>query len=145
MNRELIAGRAHRDRRKAVSVRAIRFGAFELDPRARQLRKGGLRVKLEGKPLQVLELLLERAGELVTRREFRERLWPDCFVEFDRNINTAVNRLRKKLGDAPDNPRYIETRYRLGYRLVTPVGVSDVATQPAILADRGFPRLFDLV
>lgn len=128
-----------------LAVRAVRFGVFELDPRARELRKGGLRLKLKPKSLQVLELLLERAGGLVTRRELRERLWPDCFVEFDRNINTAVNRLRKKLGDAPDNPRYIETRYRLGYRFVAPVGVSEVATQPGRCSQtRGFSRLFDL-
>ncbi|MGO9269276.1 MAG: winged helix-turn-helix domain-containing protein [Terriglobia bacterium] len=115
-----------------ITVRAFRFGAFELDPRARELRKGGLRVKLEGKPLQVLELLLERPGELVTRKELRERLWPDSFVDFDRGINTAMNMLRKTLGDTPDNPRYIETRSRLGYRFVAAVGAVDVTTQPGL-------------
>jgi DNA-binding winged helix-turn-helix (wHTH) protein len=115
-----------------TAVRALRFGAFELDPRARELRKGGLRLKLEGKPLQVLELLLERAGELVTRKELRKRLWPDSFVDFDRGINTAMNRLRKTLGDTPDNPRYIETRSRLGYRFVAAVGAADVTTLPAL-------------
>jgi DNA-binding winged helix-turn-helix (wHTH) protein len=87
-----------------IAVRAVRFGVFELDLRARELRQGGLRLKLERKPFQVLELLLERAGELVTRKELRERLWPDSFVEFDRNINSAVNKLRKTLGDTRDSP-----------------------------------------
>lgn len=100
------------------------FGAFELDLRARELRKGGLRLKIEGKPFKVLELLVERAGEVVTRKELRERLWPDSFVEFDRNIYTAVNILRKALGDTTDPPRYIETRSRLGYRFVAPVAAN---------------------
>jgi DNA-binding winged helix-turn-helix (wHTH) protein len=108
-----------------MNGRAVRFGIFELDLRARELRKGGLGLKLDPKPLQVLELLLQRPGELVTRKELRETLWPDSFVQFDRSINTAVNKLRKVLGDRPDTPRYIETRSRLGYRFIAPVDTAD--------------------
>jgi DNA-binding winged helix-turn-helix (wHTH) protein len=112
-----------------MNGRAVRFGIFELDLRARELRKGGLGLKLDPKPLQLLEVLLQRAGELVTRKELRETLWPDSFVEFDRSINTAVNKLRKALGDQPDSPRYIETRSRLGYRFIAPVDTPDGAIQ----------------
>jgi len=120
-----------------MNGRAVRFGIFEFDLRARELRKGGLDLKLDPKPLQLLELLLQRAGELVTRKELRETLWPDSFVEFDRSINTAVNKLRKVLGDQPDSPRYIETRYRLGYRFIAPLDTADGAIehklQPALV------------
>ena len=120
-----------------MNGRAVRFGMFELDLRARELRKGGLGLKLDPKPLQLLELLLRRAGELVTRKELRETLWPDSFVEFDRSINTAVNKLRKVLGDRPESPRYIETRSRLGYRFIAPVDTADGAQQrlePALVS-----------
>lgn len=104
-----------------VSLPPIRFGNFELDLRTRELRRCGLRLKLEEKPFQLLELLVERADTLVTRKELRERLWPDTFVDFDRNTYTVINRLRKTLGDTMKAPRYIETRSRLGYRFVAPV------------------------
>jgi DNA-binding winged helix-turn-helix (wHTH) protein len=113
-----------------TSVEAVRFGDFELDFRRRELRKRGLHLKLETKQFQILELLVENSHRLVTRRELRERLWPDTFVEFDRGIYTAMNRLRKALGDKTDNPRYIQTRSRLGYRFVAPVTPADVWTQP---------------
>jgi DNA-binding winged helix-turn-helix (wHTH) protein len=109
----------------------VGFGVFELDLRARELRKGDLRLKLDGKPFKVLELLVERAGEVVTRKELLERLWPDSFVDFDRNIYSTVNRLRKMLGDTADPPRYIETRFRLGYRLVAPVA-ANAAGRPGL-------------
>ena len=117
-----------------ISVGAVRFGSFELDLRTRELRKGGLRLKLETKPFQVLELLIENADRLVTRKELRERLWPDSFVEFDRGIYTAMNRLRKALGDTVDSPRYIETRSRLGYRFVAPVSKADVTARSGLWA-----------
>ncbi|HEV2379359.1 MAG TPA: winged helix-turn-helix domain-containing protein [Terriglobia bacterium] len=116
------------------SVGAIRFGSFELDLRTREVRKGGLRLKLETKPFQVLELLVQNADRLVTRKELRERLWPDSFVEFDRGIYTAMNRLRKALGDTVDSPRYIETRSRLGYRFVAPVSKGDVTARSELWA-----------
>jgi TolB-like protein/DNA-binding winged helix-turn-helix (wHTH) protein/tetratricopeptide (TPR) repeat protein len=96
-----------------------RFSSFEVDFRAAELRKGGSRVRLSGQPLQVLEVLLERAGEAVTRDELRHRLWhADTFVDFEHNLNSAVKRLRAALGDAADNPRFIETVPRVGYRFV---------------------------
>src|SRR5690349_16916801 len=105
----------------SVSPRIIRFGVFEVDLKARELRKSGLRVKLQEKPFQILELLLERAGELVTRQEVAERLWPGVHVTFDRSLNTAVNGLRRALSDSPRNPRFLETRSGLGYRFIAQV------------------------
>lgn len=101
---------------------AVRFGPFEVDPEAGELRKRGLKLKIEGKPFQILAVLLERAGEVVTRKELRERLWsPDTYVVFDRNLNTAVNKLRQALGDSAVSPRFIETLPRRGYRFIAPV------------------------
>lgn len=105
----------------AAAARVVRFGIFEVDLQARELRKRGLRVKLQEKPFQILELLLERAGELVTRKEVAERLWPGVHVAYDRSLNTAVNVLRRALGDTPRNPRFLETRSGLGYRFIAPV------------------------
>jgi len=100
----------------------VRFGAFELDPVSGELLKHGRRLKLRDKPFQVLQALLERPQELVTRRELQERLWPgDTFVEFENGINNAMSRLRETLGDTADNPRFIETVPRRGYRFVAPV------------------------
>lgn len=101
--------------------RAFRFGIFEVDVQARELRRRGVAVKLQEKPFQILELLVERSGEVVTRKDLRQRLWPDTFVGFDRSLNTAVNSLRRALGDDPSNPRFLETRSRLGYRFIAPV------------------------
>jgi Tol biopolymer transport system component/DNA-binding winged helix-turn-helix (wHTH) protein len=96
----------------------VRFGAFEVDLRVRELRKNGKRVKLSGQPFEVLAILLETPGEIVTREVFQKRLWPaDTFVDFDHGLNTAVNRLRDVLGDSADNPRFVETVPRRGYRL----------------------------
>jgi TolB-like protein/DNA-binding winged helix-turn-helix (wHTH) protein/Tfp pilus assembly protein PilF len=100
----------------------IRFGAFELDPLSGELLKHGRRLKLRDKPFQVLQALLERPQELITRKELQERLWPaDTFVEFENGINNAISRLRETLGDNADNPRFIETVPRRGYRFVAPV------------------------
>ena len=115
------AGRAN----SALGV--AHFGAFEVNFLDRELRRNGLRVKLQEKPFQILEALLEKAGELVRREELREKLWPDTFVGFDRSINTAVTALRKTLDDSADNPRFIETRSGLGYRFVAPVRMGNVA------------------
>jgi eukaryotic-like serine/threonine-protein kinase len=99
-----------------------RFGCFEADLRAGELRKQGVRIRLEDQPFQILALLLERPGELVTREELTERLWPaQTFVDFDRRLNVAMAKLRAALGDSGDSPRYIETLYRRGYRFLVPV------------------------
>lgn len=105
--------------------RAFRFGIFELDLQARELRRRGVGVKLQEKPFQILEMLVERAGEVVPRKDLRQKLWPDTFVGFDRSLNTAVNSLRRALGDLPGNPRFLETRSRQGYRFIAPVEAID--------------------
>jgi cholera toxin transcriptional activator len=103
--------------------RIARFGVFELDLAAGQLRKNGAMLRLQEQPFQVLALLLERAGDVVTREELRQKLWPaDTFVDFDHSLNTAVNKLREALGDSASSPRYIETLARRGYRFIAPVG-----------------------
>src|SRR5215207_578770 len=98
------------------------FGVFEVDRRSGELRKGGVRVRLAAQPFQVLILLLERAGEVVTREELQRHVWPaDTFVDFDRGLNKAVNRLREALGDTAESPRFIETLPKRGYRFIAPV------------------------
>jgi len=111
--------------------RTVRFGAFEVDLQARELRKRGLRLKLQEKPFQILEMLLERPGEVVMRHELRKRLWPDTYVGFDRSLNTAINTLRRALGDSPGNPRFVETHSRRGYRFIAPLEMAEEAA-PAI-------------
>jgi serine/threonine protein kinase/DNA-binding winged helix-turn-helix (wHTH) protein/tetratricopeptide (TPR) repeat protein len=104
------------------SSRIARFGTFELDLRAGELRKHGLRIRLPEQSFQILAMLLEHPGELVTREEIQAKLWPhDTIVEFDHSINTAIKRLRDALGDAADNPRFVETLARRGYRFIAPV------------------------
>jgi cholera toxin transcriptional activator len=104
------------------SGRIVRFGVFELDLAAGELRKNGVKLRLQEQPFQVLALLLERAGDVVTREELRQKLWPaDTFVDFDHSLNTAVNKLRETLGDSASSPRYIETLSRRGYRFLAPV------------------------
>src|SRR5213080_3228334 len=106
-----------------------RFGTFEVDVRSGELRKKGVRLKLQEQPFQVLKALLERPGEVVTREELRSQNWPaDTFVDFDNSLNTAINKLREALGDSADNPRFIETLPRRGYRFIAPVtGVDGAA------------------
>src|SRR5215470_19033082 len=101
----------------------VRFEAFELDLRAGELRKDGTKpVRLSEQPFQILTMLLEHSGEVVSREEIRMRLWPnDTIVEFEHSISAAMNRLRQALGDSADNPRYIETLARRGYRLLVSV------------------------
>ena len=106
----------------ASKAKVARFGLFEADFKQRLLTRGGLRVKLQDQPFQVLALLLERPGEIVARDEIRQKLWPaDTYVEFDDGLNTAIKKLRSALGDAADNPRFIETLPRRGYRFLAPV------------------------
>ena len=104
------------------SPTVVRFGSFEVDLRSGELRKQGLKVRLQERPFQILTFLLENRGEVVTREELRKRLWPeDTFVDFDHSVNTAINKLRDALGDAAENPRFIETLPRHGYRFAAPV------------------------
>ena len=98
--------------------RLVRFGAFEADLRTGELRKDGVKLKFGGQPFQVLSILLERPGDVVTREELQKRLWPDTFVDVERNLNTAVNKIREVLGDSAESPRFIETLSRRGYRFI---------------------------
>ena len=108
--------------REIGAQRIVRFGAFEADLHARELRKYGHRIKVNEQPFRILELLLERPGRLVTREVLKQRLWPgDTYVDFDRSLNAAVNKLRGALGDSPRNPRFIETIPKRGYRFVATV------------------------
>lgn len=113
-----------------VAVRLLRFDTFELDLHAGELRKRGVRQRLQGQPIQVLTMLLQRAGELVTREELRNQLWPaDTFVDFDHSLHNAIARIREVLGDCADDPRYIETLPRRGYRFIG--RIEEVPSQPA--------------
>jgi cholera toxin transcriptional activator len=104
------------------NTKILRFGAFELDLSAGELRKGGVKLRLQEQPLQVLTVLLERPGEVVTRDELRQKLWPsDTFVDFDHSLNTAINKVREALGDSASSPRFVETLARRGYRFIAPV------------------------
>jgi cholera toxin transcriptional activator len=102
--------------------KTLRFGVFEVDMTAGELRKNGARIRLQEQPFQILAYLLDRTGEVVTREELRQQLWPaDTFVDFDHSLNTAVNKLREALCDSASSPRYVETLARRGYRFLAPV------------------------
>jgi Tol biopolymer transport system component/DNA-binding winged helix-turn-helix (wHTH) protein len=104
--------------------RVLRFGTFEVDVPAGELRKNGIKLKLQEQPLQVLCVLIEHSGEVVTREELRNRLWPaDTFVDFDHGLNAAIKRLRDALGDSAENPRFVETVTRRGYRFIGVPGI----------------------
>jgi Tol biopolymer transport system component/DNA-binding winged helix-turn-helix (wHTH) protein len=126
----------------AVSTpKVVRFGTYEVDLRSGELRKNGLKVRLTGQPFQILAILLERPGELVTREELQKRLWPgDTFVDFDRGLNAAVNRVREALGDSAENPRFVETLPRRGYRFIGqvegPPPASSTESQSAVDGQR---------
>ncbi len=109
-----------------LSTAQIRFGVFDVDLRAGELRRKGLQVKLQEQPFQVLAMLLEHVGEVVTREELQTKLWPaDTIVDFDHGLNKAINKIRKALGDSAENPRFIETVGRRGYRFIADVTVVD--------------------
>lgn len=113
----------------ATERKRVRFGPFEVDLASHELRYDGRKIKLQAMPFHVLAILLEHPGELVTREEFRQRLWPsDTFVDFEHSINTAVKKLREALEDDADQPRYIETLPKLGYRLIAPI--KEIAVEP---------------
>lgn len=106
----------------APAARVLRFDTFELDLRAGELHKRGVKLRLQGQPVQLLAILLQSAGNLVTREELRSQLWPaDTFVDFDHSLHNAIGRIREVLGDSPEIPRYIETLPRRGYRFIAPV------------------------
>jgi len=113
------------------SARRYRFGVFEADGSIGELRRQGVRIKLNAQPFQVLMLLLEKPGELLTREEISRELWPDgTFVDYEHGVNSAVNRIREALGDTAGNPRFVETLARRGYRFVAPV--ERIGVEPAV-------------
>jgi DNA-binding winged helix-turn-helix (wHTH) protein len=103
------------------SGKVVRFGPFELDVEKGELRRNGMRLRLQGQSLQILLVLLQSPGEVVSREALRERLWADTFVDFEHGLNTAVKKLRQVLGDNPENPVFIETVPRIGYRFIAVV------------------------
>src|SRR5882762_2878694 len=111
----------------------LRFGIFEADLRTGELRKRGVRIRLQEQPFQVLAVLLTRPGELVTRDELRGRLWnADTFVDFDHGLNKAINKIREALGDSAASPRFVETVARRGYRFIADVAVVDLESAPPV-------------
>lgn len=121
------------------SPRLFRFETFDVDVRAGELRKAGVKLKLPGQPFQVLAILLESPGEVVTREELQKRLWPDTFVDVDHNLNTAINKIREVLGDSAESPRFVETLPRRGYRFIgalTPVPADRPPPAPSSLVRR---------
>ena len=126
---------------EALQSRVLRFGTFELDLSAGELRKNGRKVRLQEQPFQLLAALLERPGQVVTRDELRDKLWPaDTYVDFDQSLNTAASKLREALGDSASSPRFMETLPRRGYRFlasVEPIGnAHDDELLPSHVADR---------
>ena len=123
---------------KSASSDRVRFGVFELELGSGELRKHGIKIKLHDQPFKVLAMLVERPGEVITREEFREQLWPaDTFVDWDLGLNSAVMKLRAALGDSADNPRFVETLPRRGYRLIVevePIGAALNSSQQALWA-----------
>src|ERR1700723_2788050 len=129
----------------------LRFGVFEVDLRTGELRKHGLRVRLQEQPFQVLAMLLQRAGQVVTREELQKKLWPaETFVDFDHGLNKAVNKIRDALGDSAESPRFVETVARRGYRFLAAVrGADDIPVRspelpPPPLPTAEFPDRPDL-
>jgi TolB-like protein/Tfp pilus assembly protein PilF len=118
---------------ESTEARTVKFGSFELDVRLRELRTGSTRVRLQEQPFEILRLMLERAGDVVTREELRQRLWPaGTYVDFEHSLNAAVKRLRAALGDDADNPRFVETLPRRGYRFIARLNaVATPSTAPA--------------
>ena len=113
------------------SPRLVRFGSYEVDLPAGELKKCGVKLKLSGQPFQVLAILLEQPGTVVTREELQKRLWPDTFVDVDHNLNTSINKIREALGDSSESPRFVETLPRRGYRFIAPITVNGTAAVAA--------------
>ena len=120
----------------------LRFGVFELDPRAGELRKHGVRVRLQEQPFQVLTTLLEHPGEIVTREELQKKLWPaDTFVDFDHGLNKVINKIREALSDSAESPRFVETVARRGYRFLAEVRAADVAPASSPMSTQPYPAM----
>ena len=122
------------------SRRLVRFGTYEVDLPAGELKKCGVKLKLSGQPFQVLAILLEQPGTIVTREELQKRLWPDTFVDVDHNLNTAINKIREVLRDSAESPRFVETVPRRGYRFIAPVEGAGVEKTPAELLNSGMAK-----
>jgi TolB-like protein len=120
---------------------SARFDAFEVNFASREVRKHGLRIRLAQKPFQILELLLQEPGNVVTRKALREKLWPDTHVGYEHSLNTAVNTLRELLGDSAQNPRYIETLPRVGYRFIASVQRPHAVANKQVLVTLPFTNL----
>jgi len=126
------------------AARRYRFGAFEADAATGELRRQGLRIKLNAQPFQVLLALLARPGELLTREQIARELWPDgTFVDYEHGLNSAVNRIREALGDTAGNPRFVETLARRGYRFVAPVERIALSGDPPPAAETPAPPVPD--
>src|ERR1700757_1452269 len=114
---------------RAPSV--VRFGTFEVSFQSGELRRAGVKLRVQQQPLRLLEILLERPGEIITREELRSRLWPNQdFGDFDQAVNIAIGKLRSALGDSAEHPRYIETLPKRGYRFIAEVSVLDIEARP---------------
>ena len=125
------------------SAGILSFGGFEVDLRTGELRKHGLKIRLQEQSFQILAMLLEQPGEVVTRDQLRERLWSaDTFVDFDHSLSAAINKLRAALGDSAENPRFVETVSRRGYRFIAPVSRPGVGSPPARSPFRGSGGFF---
>src|SRR5688500_2951848 len=123
---------------ESTDTRTVKFGSFELDVRLRELRTGSTRVRLQEQPFEILRLMLERPGDVVTREQLRQRLWPaGTYVDFEHSLNAAVKRLRAALGDDADNPRFVETLPRRGYRFIA--RLNDAAAASRALMNRAAP------
>src|SRR5215472_14503164 len=122
-----------------IVPRVVRFGLFEVDFASQELRKSGIKIKIQDQPFQILALLLERPGQIITRDEIQKHLWADdTFVDFDLGLNSAVKKLRQALGDESENPRFIETLYRRGYRFLAPIHADASASATVVLP---FPQV----
>src|SRR5579859_1862444 len=130
----------------ASTSKIVRFGVFELDLQRAELRKQGVKVKLQEQPLRVLQVLLENPGQIVSRDELRQRVWPaNTFVEFDQGLYSAMARLRDVLGDSSASPRFIETVAKRGYRFIAPVSptvapIAGAITKPTMPNEQGSRR-----
>ena len=114
----------------------VSFGLFELNLKAAQLTRNGTKIRLPQQPLQLLSVLIESAGEIVTREELRQRLWPsDVFIDFDHALNKSIQKLRDALSDSADSPRYIETIPRVGYRFIAPVRDANRSLEPEAISE----------
>jgi len=126
-------GEAVAETKELSPSRALRFGVFQINPAARELRKHGVRIRLPGQPFCILSILLEKPGQVITREEIQQRLWSsDTFVDFEHSLNSAIKKLRAALGDSPENSRYVETVPRVGYRFIAPVEQASATAPPPV-------------